>query len=170
MDLKKIHQSVKVRIAVIVLIVIAVMILIFQAGIFVGYKKAEFSYRFGDNYYRTFGGNKDDFGQGFLRGGKDLLGGHGAVGNIVRVSLPTFVVAGPDKVEKVVLVNSDTVFRKFRDGIDAKDLKVGDFVTILGSPDDKGQVVANLIRIMPPPPQIQDQVTSSTSTVNQVPK
>ena len=41
--------------------------------------------------------------------------------------------------------------KKFRDSIKAEDLKVGDFVAVIGNPNDQAGVEAKLIRIMPDP-------------------
>jgi hypothetical protein len=135
------------------LAILVLALLIFQAGIIVGYHKAAFSFRFGDNYYR-----------GFERGGPrgfpaDLPGGHGAIGKIVKINLPTITVIGPDNIEKIIVITDDTLVRHFRAEAKVTDLKVGDFIVTIGSPDDEGRVVAKLVRLMPPPP-------TATSTPN----
>ena len=81
-----------------------------------------------------------------------MPGGHGAVGEIVSIALPQVVVAGPDNLEKTVLVGTSTRVREFQDEINVGQLKVGDFVVVLGNPNEEGQVDAKLIRLMPPPP------------------
>ena len=129
-----------------------VALLIFQAGMFVGFRKASFSYRFGDNYYRAFGDRGPKPFQGQPRDG--FIEGHGAVGKIASIKLPTFVVTDPDDVEKVIAINEDTVIRRFDTTISADELKVNDFTVILGSPNDNSQIEAKLIRILPPPPDV----------------
>lgn len=147
MELKNLAQS-KIFHGVIFGIVLAIVaLLIFRAGVFVGYRRAAFSYRFGENYYRTFDDGRRGQAPAFLRG--DLPGGHGAIGKVVRVTLPTFVVAGRDNIEKIVLIKEDTIVRRFRETIKATDLKVGDSVVVLGEPNDEAQVEAKLIRILP---------------------
>lgn len=127
-------------------------LLIFQAGIFVGYRKAAFAFKFGDNYYRTFGDHGPRPFQ--VPVGEKFIDAHGAAGKIIGVSLPTFVVEGPDSVEKVIRIGEDTEIRRFRDVATSSDLVAGDFVVILGKPNENAEVDAKLIRIMPPPPDI----------------
>lgn len=122
------------------------VLLIFQAGVWVGYRRASFAFRFGDNYYRAFGRPQNNF---FGLNRDSMMSGHGAVGKVVRVALPTIVVAGPDNLEKVVLINDETSLRRFRDTIKNTDLKTDDWVIVLGDPNEQGQIVAKLIRVMP---------------------
>lgn len=151
MDFRDIHKSQKVRGILIGLGVAVLVLVIFQAGMVAGYHKAKFGARFGDNFERNFVGPRgEDFGGRFPAPG--MPGGHGAVGEIVSISLPQIVVAGPDNLEKTVLVGTSTLVREFRDEITADQLKVGDFVVVLGNPNEEGQVDAKLIRLMPPPP------------------
>jgi hypothetical protein len=151
MNFKDIAQSKTLRGIIIGICIFIVATLIFQAGVFIGYKKAEFSGHFGDNYSRAFGGEK--LGPGMMGAFPEdiFVGGHGTAGKIVRISLPTIVVADRDNVEKVVTIKDDTTVRSFRDTIKVAELKVGDFTVIIGSPDEQGQIVAKLIRIMPEP-------------------
>lgn len=89
-----------------------------------------------------------------MPGGANMPGGHGAVGEIVSISLPLVVVAGPDNLEKTVVVEENTEIREFRDNITADKLEVGDFIIVLGAPNNEGQVEAKLIRLAPPPPEM----------------
>lgn len=133
-----------------------VALLIFQAGILVGFRKAEFSERLGENYYQAFGPSRDR-AMGFFR--EEIEGGHGASGKIVRIDLPTFVVAEEDNTEKIIMLDKTTILRRFRDEIKDTDLKIDDSVIVLGSPNETGQIVANFVRLIPSLP-----VTSPTST------
>lgn len=121
--------------------ILVTILLIFQAGIMVGYHKAAFAYRNGDNYYRVFG--REQF---------DLPGGHGAVGKIVRLNLPSLTIAQPDNVEKDILIDNQTQVRRSRTVIPAQELAVNSYVIVLGNPNATGQIVAKLIRVIPPPP------------------
>lgn len=156
MDIKKCVQSKKFKIAVMTLGGLFVALLIFQAGMFVGYRKAAFSYGYGDNYYRMFGGEHRGggmmgFGGMMGRGDfdEDFAPAHGVIGKIVKVELPVVVVEGSDSVEKVVLVTPNTTIRQFRDSVSANDLKVGDIVMIIGNPNTASQIEAQYIRLMP---------------------
>jgi|SRR3989344_4521504 len=132
-----------------------IALVIFQAGVFVGYHKAAFSYRWGDNYYRTFGEPQKRFGREFPRGG--FSDAHGATGKIIKIDLPTFVVQGQDNIEKIVVIKNDTAIRRSRNAAQQTDLKIDDFVVVIGSPNDQGQIEAKLIRLMPPPPEFKKQ-------------
>ena len=138
-----------VRSTIIGLGLLFVALIIFQIGQFTGYRKAAMTYGMGAKYYRVF----DD-----KRGGpgpRDFFTeAHGAVGEIISVNLPTFVVKGPDNVEKVVLINDATEIRKFREAASTTDLAANEFVVVIGEPNDEAQVEARLIRIMPPPPEM----------------
>ena len=161
MDLKNIHKSKTVR-GIIIGLGIAILVLgIFKFGTVTGYHKARFSQKFGDNFDRNF---VDPRGEGFFKDFSDrqgLPGGHGAVGKIVSIALPFVVVADPDNLEKTVVVGNDTEIREFRDSITADKLEVGDFIIVLGAPNDEGQVEAKLIRTVPPPP---DKLQTSQPT------
>ena len=146
-DIKEIIQSKRFRFMLIGLGFVVSALLIFQAGMFVGYRKAAFSYKFGDNYYRVFSDHKGRSFRSSLRG--SFIDGYGAVGKIISVNLPTFVVAGTDEVERIVLITDDTRIRRFDKSITPSELKTGDFVVVFGSPNESSQVEAKLIRFIP---------------------
>jgi hypothetical protein len=127
--------------------VAAGLLLIFQAGMLVGYHKAAFSCRFGDNYNRIFGGRHGSMSQIFTRG--NFLASHGAAGKVVSINLPTLVVIGSDNIEKVVLIKSDTIIRRFDTAVHSADIKVDDFIVALGAPNESSQVEAKFVRILP---------------------
>ncbi len=151
MDLKDIHNSKTVR-GIIIGLGVAVLVLgIFKLGQVSGFHKAMFSQRFGDNFNRNF---IDPHGGGFFKDFSDRrgpLGGYGAVGKIVSIQLPLIVVAGPDNLEKTILIKEDTLVRQFREEVKVTDLKVGDNIVVLGVPNEGGQIEAKLIRTVPSP-------------------
>ncbi len=126
------------------------VIAVFQAGVFVGFRKAGFSYRLGDNYYRAFDGGRRGGPVPGLRPG-EFPDAHGAAGRIVKIDPPTFVMEGDDRLERIVVMNDDTVIRRFRDTIAPGDLQPDDYVVVIGSPDDQSRISAKLIRVLPPP-------------------
>jgi len=158
--LKKIFES-KVLVGVLYGVgVVVVALLIFSAGVSVGFHKASFGRAWGDNYERNFGmspmppfgANEDTFPND-----------HGAMGKIIKVELPTVIVQGQDQIEKVVLIKNDTKIQKARDNITSADLKVDDFIVVIGSPNDQGQIEAKFIRIMPSP----DFLTNNNTQTNE---
>ena len=145
-----------------------VLLIVFQTGVFVGYKRAQFSGRFGDNYRQAFGGPREGNGLGMMGGffGGNLLNDHGAVGKIIKVSLPTIVVMGPDNIERVVLIDNNTQIVQFRQQIQPSDLKVNDSIVVIGSPNSSSQIEAKLIRVIPIPMGFSTTtpINSTTST------
>ncbi len=153
--LKDFGCSKNVRWVIAIIAVVIVLLVVFQAGRFVGFRQAIFSGHLGDNYYRAFEGPKrGPMGKMIPRGfwSDDLPNGHGAIGKIIKITLPTIVVLGPDDVEKIVKVGDETLVRSFRDTIKVGDLKVGDMIVTIGTADDSSQIVAKLIRLLPPLP------------------
>ncbi len=129
--------------------VLAISLIILQAGMFVGFRKASFSYGLGDNFRPTFGGRyRGDF-VGMPHGG--FVNAHGASGKIISVSGSTFILEDDDNVEKIVSMTTSTAVMRFRNAVPTTELKVGDFVVVIGAPDDQAQLEARLIRIMPGP-------------------
>lgn len=158
--------------------IIIIALLIFKAGTFVGYRKAAFSYGLGENYYRAFGGHRGGMMDGRNMPGfpndKDFSNPYGPMGKIIKVEPPTLILEDRDNVEKVVLVKDDTVIRRLRDTIKLTDLKPGDFIVVIGSPNSQGQIEAKLIRIMPMSPQIINQMmgvglNNATNTATSAP-
>ncbi len=168
MNIKNIIQSKRTRGLIIGIGLVIIVLIIFQAGIFVGYKKASFSYRWGENYHNNFAGPREGFFGNFRRGfgDKDFINANGTFGSIIKndgsmdsTSSPqassgqvTLVIKGKDDVEKTVLVSDKTKIINRRETIRASDLKVDDYVVVIGSPNEQGQIEAKLIRLMPMPP------------------
>jgi hypothetical protein len=136
------------------LLSIVVLVLVFGLGVFVGEKKAKFSYLWAENYHRMFAGPKAGF-LGSLRMPPlppfdEFIEGHGTFGEIIKIEGSNLVVKGRGNVEKVIVVTEKTVIKSGREDIKFSDLKIGDMIVIIGSPNDKGQIEAKLIRVFPP--------------------
>lgn len=175
METKDITRTKRIQVLAVVIIFIAIVLGTFQAGVFVGFSKASFLFKSGDNFYRAFG-NRDDRLMG-KNGGlfrDELSGGHGAVGKIVKVNLPSIVVVGPDRIEKEVIVNENTSVHHLRETSSINNLAVDQFISVLGVPNDQGQIIGKFIRIAPPP-QTRGPVNASstrnnsaTSSINEI--
>ncbi len=124
-------------------------LLIFQLGMFVGFRKANFSFSYGDNYHRTFGGPAGGFMRGFE--GKDFMNGHGTAGVIAAVNDDGIVINGSDGMEKMVAISKKTSIIKGHAALKAADLHLGDLVTVIGRPQNDGTVSAEIIRVFGPP-------------------
>ncbi|MFH1170361.1 MAG: hypothetical protein V1704_02280 [Candidatus Vogelbacteria bacterium] len=146
MNYQDLTQSKKFRGIVTGFSIAVIVLLIFQIGVMFGYRKAHFSARLGDNYFRAFDSRPSGFPFGMM--GSDLPGGHGAVGKIVSITLPTFILASSDNVEKIILVKNDTIIRHFRETLATSNLALNDSVVVLGTPNDQGEIEAQLIRII----------------------
>jgi hypothetical protein len=155
MNIKNYIQSQSFKGILVGIFIAAIALVIFQVGVAFGERNASFAHRFGDNFERNF---KDPSGvnltQRGVPGAASMPGGHGAVGEIVSMALPLIVVAGPDNLEKTVVITDTTEIREFRNTIQASELRVGNFIIVLGVPNESGQVDAKLIRLAPPPPDI----------------
>ena len=147
-------------------------LLVFGAGMQVGYHQARFEHNFGDNYDRMFVGphHNDQFMTGGLPfiGHHDTVNDHGAVGEVVRMSGSQFVVAGIDKVEKTITMDTHTMVRQYRDATSSSAIHVGSFVVVIGTPTNTGEIAADVIRLIPPPPGMGSTTppTASTSQTN----
>ena len=56
-------------------------------------------------------------------------------------------------MEKIILVSDATIIKRFQDTIKLADLKVDDYIVVIGEPNNAGQIEAKLIRLMPPEPK-----------------
>lgn len=78
--------------------------------------------------------------------------GHGAVGVITAITLPTFSVQTRDGEVETVTVASSSMVRGFNPNMTITDLRVGQHVTILGEPENNTeQFNARFIHILPVP-------------------
>jgi len=150
MDLKNISESKTARDIIIIIGIVIIVLGILFVGINIGERRARFAGNYGNNFERNFLGSKSGM-TGMMERyfGGTMPGAHGSTGEILSVNLPQIIVSGQDNLEKTVLISTSTVIRQFRENMQSSDLKAGDFVVILGDPNDQGQIDAKLIRIMP---------------------
>lgn len=153
MDIKKIFESKTFQTVTWTLLAVALIILIFASGVAFGARKAEFSYRWSENYHRNFAGPQAGF-MDPMRGpnDKEFIKGHGVFGKIISISDNSLTIKDNDQIEKIILVKENTAIKRNRDSISLGDLKVDDLVVVIGGPNDQGQIESVLIRVMPPLP------------------
>jgi len=158
---KKINQDI-LKWVIIGLLIFAIMLLIFSIGVFVGEKKAEFSCRWAENYHKNFAGPRQGFRKNWQENPPfpgDFIESHGIVGEIIEIKENEFVIKGKDNIEKLILITEETLIQKGRNEIKKEDLKTGDLVVVIGSPNKEGKIEAKLIRTfdkndkMPPIPK-----------------
>ena len=107
------------------------------------------------------------FGAGFFTGRWSVRGqlapstqrfilstGHGAVGKITQIEGTTLTLQTRNGVTQTILTDGQTRFD--RGGIkitklNLRDLKVGDQIIVIGTPNAQGQIKAKLIRVLPMP-------------------
>jgi len=145
---KKINQDV-LKWVIIGLAGFVVIVLIFSAGMFVGGTKARFSYRWAESYHKNFAGPRAGFFVDWrtLPPPGDFIEGHGTFGEIIKINDSDLIVKGQGDVEKVILITKDTTIERGRDTLKKDELKVGDSIVIIGSPNEEGQIEAKLIRV-----------------------
>jgi len=134
---------------IIAILCIVILFFVFGLGVIVGEKKAKFSFLWAENYHKNFGGPPQGFLRDWRKGPfakREFIEGHGAFGEIIEVKDDSFVIKGRGDIEKVVLITKDTVIKKGMETI-KDNLKVGDFVVVIGSPNKEGQIEAKLIRV-----------------------
>jgi hypothetical protein len=159
-EIKKVFKNSKVKWTICILGCLVVALIIFQAGMFVGFKKAGFSFRTGEQYFRQMGGRPDDQFMGMNIG--DFTNSHGAIGKILTIKLPAIIVSDRDNVEKTIIVSTSTDIRQMKNKITAQDLKINDFITVIGEPNANAEIDAKLIRVMPTPENLPINSTSTT--------
>ncbi len=130
--------------------IMLVVIIIFAAGVGVGFHKATFGRNWNEHYNENFGMGRM---MGMNKNGMmdTLPNSHGSIGKIIKLELPTILVEDKGNIEKSIAITSGTQIQKGQDTITSADLEVDDFVVVIGSPDDKGVIDAKLIRVIPSP-------------------
>lgn len=160
-------QSKALRRIIIGLLSVIVALVIFRAGMMVGFRQAGFSSRWGQNYFQNFGG-PNDFERGMPNHG--LLEAHGSLGTVIKIDPTDIVVQGRDGIEKIILVSDSTMIRRDNDMLKLGDLHPNDTVIVIGSPNENGQIEAQLIRVLAPndmpPPVPQASGSFSTSSIS----
>lgn len=130
------------------LLVVVIIVFIFGVGLFVGQKRAKFSFRWAEQYHKMFAGPRVGFFGDWQRfPGGEFIEAHGAFGEIIEMKENEFVIKGRGDVEKVIVLTDKTTIQKGREALKKENLKVGNWVVVIGSPNEQGQIEAKLIRI-----------------------
>jgi hypothetical protein len=156
MDTDKIFKSKLFKGLVLGILVLIAILLILKIGMFIGARKAGFSRDWSDNYRRNFGGPEQEFMTGFADRG--FMEASGVFGQIIKINFSTgedktatIIIKGRDDVERIILADNKTIIRSLRETIGTTNLKVNDYVIVIGEPNSDGQIEAKFIRIMPAP-------------------
>ena len=148
MDLQNLGQSKQFKWLLLGLGMLIILLLVFQLGMFVGFRKASFSYGWGDNYHRNFGGPRGGFLRDFV--GKDFINSHGTTGTVAKVDGNTVIIKDQDGKEKSVIVSGNATVRKGAEAITVADLKVDERIVVIGTPEDDSSITAEIIRVFYP--------------------
>lgn len=144
-------ESKKTRFAALALVGALLLLGAFRLGELVGYRKALFSYRFGENYSRLFGAPHPGFFRTFdFRDG--FVSAHGVAGTILRAGGGELLLEGGNGIEKSVMVGTTTVIRQNAGAIPASRIAAGEGAIIIGDPTADGRIAARFIRIFGAPP------------------
>lgn len=166
------EDLIKSKIFKITLGVVGILLFVFVSfagGVAVGLRKAKFSYEWGQNYERNFMGfgrergpigNFDDRGKmidgrrsvslrDFPRSieGRDFRNAHGLAGTIISISDKNLIIKDRDNKENTVAVTDKTIIKDRILDVKTSDLKAGDQIVIMGTPNEQGVISADLIRV-----------------------
>jgi len=135
------------------LIVLAV---VFGLGVSVGTQRANYSFRWADQYHRNFGGPQGGFFGDFFGSEKELPNANGSFGQIIKIdqTSQSLTIKDIGNVEKNILLNNQTTIVSQRKTLKLSNLKLNDNVVVIGNPNNSGQIQAELIRVMPQKPAI----------------
>lgn len=149
-NLANVARSKPIKITIIGILVLVILIGTFGVGVAVGYRKANFSFKWGENYHKNFGGPKGGFMRQLpppFRMEDDFINANGTTGAIIKIDGNTLVVDGDKTPEKIIVVADKTIIRRGQQNLKLADLKVGDLTVTIGRPNASGQIEADLIRI-----------------------
>jgi hypothetical protein len=133
-------QSPKLRAILVILGAVIVLLVVFALGTAVGYHRALFASRFGENYYNNFYGGPP---------GRMSFSMHGVAGEVIDLGSSTISVKDQDGDEQSVEISSTTVIRKEDSTVTLDQVDIGDMITVIGGPNATGQIEARFIRIFP---------------------
>lgn len=148
-----IFESKLFRVIILSIVGLIILVFVFGLGIFVGTKRAEFSFRWADQYHHNFAGPQGGFFGDFMGQDREFTNSNGLFGQIMKIDTSGILtVKDRDNTEKIVLVNDKTSIIYQRKNIKLSDLKTGDSIVVIGEPNNNGQIQAELIRVMPSMP------------------
>jgi hypothetical protein len=143
--LKDIFSSKWLRIALAAAGALIVLLAVFWFGMVIGEKRADFRNNWGENYGKFFGEPRRGFFGELPGGGPGNPFGN--AGTVLSVKDNVIVAKSSDNSEKTILVSSSTVIME-RDGrSDIGEIRPGELVVAIGSPNGSGQIEAKFIRI-----------------------
>jgi hypothetical protein len=152
MEKSNVFESRLFKIIILTIAGAIILVFVFGLGVFVGTKRADFSFKWAEEYHRNFGGPQGGFLGNFTGVDKEFSNANGSFGQIIKIdqATGTLTIKDANNVEKNILVNSKTTIIYQRKNLKISDLKVDDHIVVIGDPTNNGQIQAELIRVMPP--------------------
>lgn len=159
MSTQEMLKSKKFKIAALVVGAFILALVSFAGGVATGFRKAKFSYKFGENYERNFIGGPFQGSMGGMMGdrgprgmlpdfeGRGFRNPHGIAGSIISVADNKIVIKDRDGQENTISVSDKTLIKRGRDTIGINDLKNDEQIVVMGRPGDSGTINADLIRV-----------------------
>jgi len=159
MNIQETMKSKKFKIATLAVGVFIIVLVSFAGGVAIGFHKAKFSYKFGENYERNFiGGHPGPMGmmggpgqspRDMMRGfeGRGFRNSHGIAGAIISVADNQIVIKDRDGQENTISVSDQTLIKRRQSTISVNDLKNDEQIVVMGCPGDNGMVNADLVRV-----------------------
>ncbi|MFH0929902.1 MAG: hypothetical protein V1814_01480 [Candidatus Moraniibacteriota bacterium] len=155
MNIQETMKSKKFKIAALVVGAFILVLVSFAGGVAIGFHKARFSYKFGENYERNFTGHgpaemMDGRGSRGMMGdfeGRGLRNSHGIAGNIISVANNQIAIKDRNGQENTISVSDQTLIKRGQSTISINDLKNDEQIVVMGKPGDNGTINADLIRV-----------------------
>ncbi len=138
---------------------ILVILIIFQAGVLIGYERGTHALNWETDMGRGMGDPRSMLAP-FMHDTDDPSS-HGAIGTVVSVHQPLFMVKGASQAERVVVIVPSTLIRRMHTMASTSDILPGTQVVVIGAPGVDGRLQADFIRILPAPPGISTSTGSN---------
>ncbi|MCX6718310.1 MAG: hypothetical protein NTY81_01760 [Candidatus Staskawiczbacteria bacterium] len=146
--MKDILESKLFKIIILSIAGLIILGFVFSLGVFIGTKRAEFSFKWASQYHNNFAGPAGGFlGNAMMN--EQFTEGNGVFGQIIKINGQTLTIKGADNVEKNILVGTQTTIVYQRKNIKLSELTINENVVVIGDPDNNGQIQAELIRVLP---------------------
>ncbi len=135
------------KVLIVALLGFAFVMLVFVVGIWVGQKRAEFSFAWAQNYHRNFAGPARGIFGNFSSQG--MVSGHGVFGQVIQIDGNVLIVRAQNNREEMVVVFEKTIIVNAVKKITILDIEPNDNIVVIGAPNPQGQIEAGFIRILP---------------------
>jgi hypothetical protein len=145
-------QSKGLKKTIVYLSIVLLAVFCFGLGIYVGLREADLSFEWAESYGHNFGGpNMGPMGMTNFQ--RDFTDPNGGTGKIIQIEDGSITIQDSDNTEKKFLIDQNTSFVSQHQNMHLSNLKVGDCIVVIGSPESSGDISARFIRMLPCPQQ-----------------